>query len=58
LLYHRSTSALNTTVKTTNGVVTLGGTAKNLAEKDLVSKLIADVYGVKSVINIMNTMAI
>jgi osmotically-inducible protein OsmY len=53
LLYHRSTSALDTTVKTTDGVVTLGGKAKNPAEKDLATKLISDVYGVKSVVNVM-----
>ena len=35
LLYHRSTSALDTTVKTNDGVVTLGGKAKNAADKDL-----------------------
>jgi hyperosmotically inducible protein len=53
LLYHRSTSALNTTVKTKNGVVTLGGKAKNAAEKDLATKFVNDVRGVKSVNNQM-----
>ncbi|MBW6521777.1 MAG: BON domain-containing protein [Desulfoarculaceae bacterium] len=53
LAYHRSTSALNTTVKTKDGVVTLGGKAKNAAEKDLATKLVNDVHGVKSVINNM-----
>ncbi len=53
LLYHRSTSALNTTVETNEGVVTLGGKAKNAAEKDLATKLISDVHGVKSVQNRM-----
>jgi len=53
LLYHRSTSALNTTVETKGGVVTLGGKAKNAAEKDLATKLVSDVYGVKSVNNQM-----
>ena len=53
LLYHRSTSALNTTVKTKDGVVTLGGKAKNAAEKDLATKLVSDVHGVKSVVNNM-----
>ncbi len=33
LLYHRSTSAMNTTVETKNGVVKLGGKAGNKAEK-------------------------
>jgi osmotically-inducible protein OsmY len=53
LLYHRSTSALKTTVETKEGVVTLGGKAKNAAEKDLATKLVSDVHGVKKVINNM-----
>ena len=55
LLYHRSTSALNTTVETKEGVVTLGGKAKNAAEKDLATKLVSDVHGVKKVVNNMTT---
>ncbi|MFO7559559.1 MAG: BON domain-containing protein, partial [Desulfobacterales bacterium] len=53
LLYHRSTSGLDTTVNTKDGVVTLGGKAGNKAEKDLAGKLVSDVYGVKKVINNM-----
>jgi osmotically-inducible protein OsmY len=53
LLSHRSTSALNTKVKTKNGVVTLGGKAKNAAEKELATKFVNDVKGVKSVNNQM-----
>lgn len=53
LLNHRSTSVLNTKVKTTRGVVAVSGTARNTAEKDLVSKLVADIAGVKSVKNRM-----
>jgi hyperosmotically inducible protein len=53
LLNHHSTSALNTTVETTEGVVKLGGKAKNGAEKDLVSKFVSDVHGVKKVVNNM-----
>jgi len=53
LLLHRSTSALNTTVATKRGVVTVGGKARNTAEKDLVTKLVKDVNGVKSVKNRM-----
>ena len=53
LFSHSSTSAVNTKVKTTNGVVTLHGIAKNKAEKQLVSKLSYDVYGVKNVKNQM-----
>jgi hyperosmotically inducible periplasmic protein len=54
LLYHRSTSALNTTVNTKDGVVYLGGKAKNAAEEDLATKLVTDVHGVKRVVNNMN----
>ena len=53
LLYHRSTSALNTKVTTSNGVVTLSGKASNEAEKDLATKFAKDVNGVKSVKNQM-----
>ena len=53
LLYHRSTSALKTKVETSNGAVTLSGTAKNAAEKDLAGKYVQDVRGVKSVNNLM-----
>jgi hyperosmotically inducible protein len=53
LLYHRSTSAVNTTVETKEGVVELGGKARNAAEKDLASQLVSDVYGVKRVVNTM-----
>jgi hyperosmotically inducible periplasmic protein len=53
LLFHRSTSALHTKVETKYGVVTLSGKAKNVAEKDLVSKLVNDIKGVKSVKNQM-----
>ena len=53
LLYHRSTSALNTSVTTRRGVVTLSGKAKNVSEKDLATKYVNDVHGVKSVKNLM-----
>lgn len=53
LLSHHSTSTLRTTVSTTDGVVTLGGVAKNEAEKSLVTKLATDINGVTSVINNM-----
>jgi len=53
LLSHRSTSALHTTISTTDGVVTVGGRAKNDAEKSLVTKLATDINGVNSVINNM-----
>lgn len=51
LLYHRSTSALNTSVETKDGTVTLSGTAKNGAEKDLAEKFTSGVHGVKGVVN-------
>lgn len=53
LMYHRSTSALDTKVETNNGMVTLEGKAKNAAEKDLVTKYVQDVNGVKNVTNNM-----
>jgi hyperosmotically inducible protein len=56
LLSHHSTSALHTTVSTTDGVVTVGGIAKNDAEKSLVTKLATDINGVSSVINNMTIM--
>ncbi len=55
LLLHRSTSVLNTSVKTRKGVVTLSGKARNAAEKDLVGKLVGDINGVKSVTNQMTS---
>ena len=53
LLLHRSTSSVNTSVGTTDGVVTVSGIAKNAAEKTLVTKLASDISGVKSVVNNM-----
>ena len=46
------------TLTTLNGVVTLGGNAKNAAEKDLVTKLVSDISGVKSVVNNMTIVKI
>jgi hyperosmotically inducible periplasmic protein len=53
LLSHHSTSAVNTKVSVSEGIVTISGVAKNDAEKVLVSKLSSDVNGVKDVINNM-----
>ena len=50
---HHSTSAVTTKVATAEGVVTVTGTARNEAEKALVTKLAADIVGVKSVVNNM-----
>ncbi len=57
LLSHRSTGVLRTKVETNDGVVTLGGKARNAAEKDLVTKLAEDINGVKSVVNNMTIEA-
>lgn len=56
LLNHRSTSAINTTVETKDGVVTLGGKAKTPAEKDLAGKFASDVNGVSKVVNNMTVI--
>ncbi len=53
LLFHRSTSALKTSVATKDGIVTVSGKAKNAAEKDLVTKLVNDIHGANSVVNDM-----
>jgi osmotically-inducible protein OsmY len=53
LLNHRATSVLNTTIKTKRGVVSIGGRAGSAAEKELVTKLVTDINGVKSVRNRM-----
>ncbi|MBI5063813.1 MAG: BON domain-containing protein, partial [Desulfatitalea sp.] len=53
LLIHQSTSVLSTRVDTNDGVVTLHGKASNAAEKELVTKLVADIKGVKTVKNEM-----
>lgn len=53
LLFHKSTSMLATKVSTLNGVVSLNGEAKSAAERDLVTKLVEDIHGVRSVHNRM-----
>jgi hyperosmotically inducible protein len=53
LLYHYSTSALNTKVETKLGVVTLYGKASNAATLKLATRLANDVNGVKGVENRM-----
>jgi osmotically-inducible protein OsmY len=53
LLYHRSTSALNTKVVTKRGVVTLHGKADSAAAMDLATRYANDVRGVKGVKNQM-----
>ena len=53
LLFHKSTHSLATRVTTKEGVVYVHGEAKNAAERDLVTKLVEDIHGVKSVHNRM-----
>lgn len=53
LLMHKSTGVIRTSVTTKNGEVTVGGKARNDAERDLVTKLTEDVKGVNNVINKM-----
>lgn len=53
LVLHHSTSGLYTTVAAKRGTVTLGGRARNAAEKELVTKVVSDVNGVKRVKNLM-----
>ena len=53
LMYHRSTSALDTKVVTGDGVVTLSGTAKNPAARELATHVVQNVHGVKTVVNVM-----
>ena len=54
LILHGSTSAMRTSVKTKDGIVTVGGKAQNSAEIDLVTKLVEDVEGVSYIINTMS----
>lgn len=53
LLLHRSTSTFRTEVSTTNGIVVINGSVENSAEKELITKLVEDIQGVKSVENKM-----
>ncbi len=53
LLSHKSTSAKNTKVETTDGVVAISGEAANDAERSLAGKLAESIRGVKSVTNNM-----
>lgn len=53
LLDHKSTHALKTKVRTTDGVISIAGEANSAAEKTLVTKLAEAIRGVKSVNNEM-----
>jgi len=52
-LTHHSTSAFKTGVETTNGTVTLSGSATTDAGKDMATKVARDINGVTSVVNNM-----
>ena len=53
LQLHRSTSSVSTKIETLDGVVTVSGLARNLAEKTLIAKLATDITGVRSVVDNM-----
>jgi osmotically-inducible protein OsmY len=53
LLFHRNVSAAGTKIYTKDGVVTLQGEAKNLAQKDLTAQYAKDIDNVKAVKNEM-----
>jgi osmotically-inducible protein OsmY len=53
LLFHRGTHMLATRVKTDRGIVTVRGAARNPAERELVTRIIAGIRGVKRVANKM-----
>ena len=54
---HRSTNGLKVVIVTTEGDVAVAGVASSQAEKDLVTKLVTDVIGVKSMTNSMTAAA-
>lgn len=53
LLFHRGTNPFRADITVKRGVVTVSGMAKNAAEKELVSKRIEDIHGVKRIQNRM-----
>ena len=53
LLTHHSTSSMTTQISTTDGAVTLTGSAKNVAAKNRVTQFAGDIKGVNSVTNNM-----
>jgi hyperosmotically inducible protein len=54
LLFHRGTNPLRADITVKNGAVSVVGTAKNAAEKELIGKRIEDIPGVISIDNRMN----
>jgi hyperosmotically inducible protein len=57
LLFHRNVNMRKTTVAVKDAVVTLGGEASSLAQKELTGEYAADIDGVKSVVNHMTVSA-
>jgi hyperosmotically inducible protein len=53
LLFNKSTSAIHTKVHTENAIVSLTGTAKSKAEKDLVTRIVRNIEGIRRVLNRM-----
>ena len=53
LLFHRGTNPFRAAITVRNGVVTVSGKANNAAEKELVTKRIEDIDGVKRIHNRM-----
>ncbi|MCX6559559.1 MAG: BON domain-containing protein [Candidatus Aminicenantes bacterium] len=53
LLFHRGTNAFGTEIAVDKGVVTVTGLARSAAEKELVTKRIEDIRGVKKIYNRM-----
>lgn len=56
LVFHRNVNASGTTVDVKDGVVTLGGDATSIAQKDLTTEYAKDIDGVVSVMNGMNVI--
>ena len=57
LMFHRQTSARNTSVEVQDGIVTLKGEASSMAQKELATEYASDIEGVKSVKNEMTVAA-
>ena len=55
LLTHRSTRSVKATVTTHDGVVTVTGVANGVAEKEQVTRIVADIKGVTALKNEMTT---
>src|SRR3989338_2235072 len=53
LKFHHSIIVHDTKVQTTDGLVTLGGNVKDDTEKNLLTQLVGDIYGVRGVTNNM-----